>query len=90
VVEAALANRPHKAAVTTVFNVGYLAVFYLLSKFVKKSESHRSKTRALMILGVVLNVLFAIADTVIAGVSGSMADSYSPLIAVCVVAALAA
>lgn len=65
-------------------------MFYLLSKFVKKSESRRSKTRALMILGIVLNALFVIADIAIAGVSGSMADGYSPLIAVCAVAALAA
>lgn len=85
-----MTNRLHKAAVITVFNIGYPAVFYLLSKFVKKSESRRSKTRALMILGVVLNVLFAIADIAIAGVSGSMAGGFSPLIAICVLAALAA
>lgn len=79
-----------QGAVTTLFNVIYAAIFLLLSKSIKRSDSRRTKSRVLLVVGIVINAIFLVADVAFGIVAGLMAKNFEPFIAVCVLAVLAA
>lgn len=73
-----------------MFNIIYPVGFLLLAKFIKKSDSRRTKSRVLLIIGIVVNGIFAAADVAIAVITGVTAVALNPFIGILVFAAVGA